>query len=78
MSLTQEIAAHIRQAKGRDRGLRISDFQIRVQKDRAALVNLKTGDIRIIPLSDDGQFAEFCERVEDFAQSANGFSPYLW
>ena len=39
---------------------------------------IDTGDIRIIPLSDDAQFAEFCERPEDFAESANGFSPYLW
>ncbi len=59
------VAAHIRQAKAADRTARISDFQIRVQADRTALVNVKTGDIRIIPASDaEDRFAEFCAWAE--------------
>jgi hypothetical protein len=49
VSLTETVAAHIRRAKTSDRRVRIADFQIRVEADRTALVNLKTGAVRIIP-----------------------------
>jgi len=59
-----QFAAHIRRAKTGDPDVRVSpDFQIRVDKDRTALVNLKTGETRIIPANDSGHFDEFEERV---------------
>jgi hypothetical protein len=63
--LTENLAAQIRKAKAAGPGARVSDFQIRVDADRTALINLKTGDVRIIPASHSGElFAEFCERAE--------------
>lgn len=65
MSLTENVAAQIRKAKAADPGARVSDFQIRVDAGRTALVNLKTGDVHIIPAShSEEHFAEFCERAE--------------
>jgi hypothetical protein len=65
VSLTENAAAQIRKAKAADPDARIRDFQIRVDADRTALVNLKTGDVRIIPASQcEEQFAQFCERTE--------------
>jgi len=59
------VAAQIRKAKAADRTARISDFQVLVQADRTALVNLKTGDVRIIPADGtEDRFAEFCAWAE--------------
>ena len=63
--MLQSIASHIRQAKVADRAARIADFQIRVEADRTALVNRKTGEVRIIPAPrHEDRFAEFCEWAE--------------
>jgi len=74
VSLTETVAAHIRREKTAHRGVRISDFQIRVEADRTALVNLKTGAVRIIPANDSQEaFAGWAER-ERFA---NPFAAFL-
>jgi hypothetical protein len=72
-SVIQGVAAHIRQAKAADHAARISDFQIRVEADRTALINLKTGDVRILPASrSEDRFVEYCEWAErqDCGQNA--------
>ncbi len=77
VSLTETVAAHIRRAKAADRRVRVSDFQIRVEADRTALVNLKTGAVRIIRASDlDDRFADYCAWTER-RRSANPFSAFL-
>jgi hypothetical protein len=61
----QSIAAHIRRAKSVNAEARISDFQIRVEADRTALVNLKTGAVCVLPASrDEDRFEDFCLLAE--------------
>ena len=48
MSLTQKIGAHIRGAKAFDPNVHISDFQVRISERGAVLINLKTGEARLI------------------------------
>lgn len=56
MSLTEKIIDALREAKAFDKknpGLvRVSDFVVRIQDRRAALINSSTGSVRIIPLTD--------------------------
>jgi hypothetical protein len=62
---SSSIAAQIRRAKSADAKARIADFQIRVEADRTALVNLRTGAVSILPAGrDEERFEEFCERAE--------------
>ncbi|HVZ60648.1 MAG TPA: hypothetical protein VG892_07665 [Terriglobales bacterium] len=57
MSLTEKIIDGLRGAKAFDKAnpgkVRISDFEVRIQPRRAALINKKTGSMRIIPLDDN-------------------------
>jgi hypothetical protein len=48
MSLAQKIGAHIRSAKALNPDARISDFQVRVSEGSAVLINLRTGEIKLI------------------------------
>lgn len=54
MSLTEKIINGLREAAAFDKAnpgvVRVSDFKVHIQDRRAALVNTKTGAIRIIPL----------------------------
>jgi hypothetical protein len=59
MSLLDSVASHIRRAKAINPRARISDFQMRVDKDRIALVNLKTGEVQIVPARGGRHFDEF-------------------
>jgi hypothetical protein len=60
VSHIQSVAALIRRAKAVDPRVRISDFQIRVERDRTALVNLKTGAVRILSAGGNERFDAFC------------------
>jgi len=48
MSLTEKIGAQIRNAKALDRDAHISDFQVRVSSWGAVLINLRTGEAKLI------------------------------
>ena len=48
MSLTEKIGAQIRNAKTIDRDAHISDFQVRVSSWGAVLINLRTGEAKLI------------------------------
>jgi hypothetical protein len=48
MSLTQKIGAHIRSAKAFNPDAHISDFQVRVSERGAVLINLRTGEAKLI------------------------------
>jgi hypothetical protein len=63
VNLLDTVSTYIRRAKTGDPYVRVSDFQIWVDKDRTALINLKTGETRIIPANDRCHFDEFEERV---------------
>jgi hypothetical protein len=52
MTVSEKIYAYLRSAKMRDRGARISDFQMRVGADNVTLVNLKTRAEQVFPLGD--------------------------
>ncbi len=53
MSLTQQIASHIRQAQSVGDASGVSDFQLRVARKGAILVNLKTHRAEL--LFDEGE-----------------------
>ena len=48
MSITEKIGAQIRNAKAIDRDVHISDFQVRVSTRGAVLINLRTGEAKLI------------------------------
>jgi hypothetical protein len=48
MSITDKIGAHIRNAKATNRDAHISDFQVRVSSWGAVLINLRTGETKLI------------------------------
>ena len=48
MSLTQKIGAHIRGAKAYNPDVHISDFQVRISERGAVLINLRTGEAKVI------------------------------
>jgi len=50
MSLTLSIVNHIRRAKQADRQTRVSHFQFRIVKERPILVDLRDGQVRLLPL----------------------------
>jgi hypothetical protein len=60
----ESVIGYIRQAKLADPTARLSDFQIRVESDHTILVNLKTGEERMLPAVDGRNFAEFEERLD--------------
>ena len=52
MSLAQKIGAHIRSAKAFTPDAHISDFQVRISERGAVLINLKTGEAKLIAADD--------------------------
>ena len=59
MTIAAKIGAEIRKAKGWDHNAHITDFQVRVAKEGAVLVNLKTSEAVLIEADasddDDGR-----------------------
>ena len=49
MSLTLSIINHIRRAKQADRQTRVSHFQFRIVKERPMLVDLRNGQVQLLP-----------------------------
>lgn len=48
MSISEKIGAHIRRSKVSDPTLHISDFQVRVDKAGAVVINLRTGEAELL------------------------------